>query len=115
MKTVLINKDGYLRSMYFPEANISIEISDEDYNKICCGKLNFNWRYINNEFVLEPLMTDKCLKDRRQIECFSIIDNRSPMWYNNLSQEHKDELNSWYQAWLDVTKTKVIPTKPEWL
>ena len=30
MKTVLINKNGYLRSMYFPEANISIQISDED-------------------------------------------------------------------------------------
>ena len=31
MKTVLINKDGYLRSMYFPEANISIEFLNYDY------------------------------------------------------------------------------------
>lgn len=53
------------------------------------------------------------IRNLRQ-ECFAII-NRGELWYNRLSESQKQELDDWYQAWLDVTETKVIPKKPEWL
>ena len=54
------------------------------------------------------------LRSQREKVCFPYI-NRGEMWYSRLSAEQKDELNTWYQAWLDVTSTKVIPETPEWL
>jgi hypothetical protein len=54
------------------------------------------------------------LRHKREKVCFPYI-NRGEMWYNRLSAEQKDELAVWYQAWLDVTNTKVVPQTPEWL
>ena len=54
------------------------------------------------------------LRQQREVECFSII-NRGQLWYNNLTAEQYDELQVWYRTWLDVTETKIIPNKPEWL
>lgn len=54
------------------------------------------------------------LRAQREEECFPTI-NRGQLWYNKLTQDQITQLNSWYQAWLDVTVTKIIPTKPSWL
>lgn len=54
------------------------------------------------------------LRRRREKQCFTII-NRGQVWYDRLTPEHRAELEAWYYAWLDVTKTRVIPKKPEWL
>lgn len=54
------------------------------------------------------------LRARRADECFSIV-NRGKLWYNCLTVEQLAELNDWYFKWLDVTETKTIPTKPDWL
>lgn len=54
------------------------------------------------------------LREMRANECFPIV-NRGQIWYDRLSAEQKNELDSWYQSWLDVTQTLTIPAKPEWL
>ena len=54
------------------------------------------------------------LRQQREVECFPII-NRGQLWYDTLTSEQRTELQEWYHAWLDVTETKVIPTKPSWL
>lgn len=54
------------------------------------------------------------IRKRRREECFPYI-NRGRLWYNKLSDYQLLELSRWYQAWLDATKTKKIPSKPEWL
>lgn len=54
------------------------------------------------------------LRERRQIECFSIVD-RSRLWYDTLTEAQIEELRTWYNAWLKVTETLVIPDRPEWL
>ena len=54
------------------------------------------------------------LRIRRDFECFSIV-NRGQVWYDKLTQEEKYQLSIWYQSWLDVTITNVIPNKPSWL
>nr|DAI09346.1 MAG TPA: hypothetical protein [Caudoviricetes sp.] len=54
------------------------------------------------------------LRYRRGTECFPYVD-RGEFWYAKLTNEQKEELQEWYQAWLDVTDTKEIPEKPTWL
>ena len=62
--------------------------------------------------------TDEEYKDylRREREriCFPVI-NRGAAWYARLTPEQNEELQAWYQAWLDVTETKVKPQTPEWV
>ena len=64
------------------------------------------------EIILELTVGD--LRYMRETQCFPII-NRGALWYDRLTAEQKEELNIWYQAWLDVTETKIIPDKPIWL
>jgi len=53
-------------------------------------------------------------RKRRDRECFPII-NRGNAWYNSLTQTQKDEIQVWYQEWLNITETLVEPIKPSWL
>ena len=56
----------------------------------------------------------KQLRFQRKEECFPII-NRGTLWYDLITPEQTAELKIWYQAWLDVTDTLIIPEKPLWL
>lgn len=64
----------------------------------------------------EDLRIDKLeeLRARRETECFPII-NRGKLWYDTLTQEQLQELTIWYELWLDVTTTLVVPLKPKWV
>ena len=66
---------------------------------------------MRNIVVEDPVYT---LREARERECFPII-NRGKLWYDLLTFEQLSELRAWYKAWLDVTETLIIPTKPEWL
>ena len=59
------------------------------------------------------LIIDGLRKQRKEI-CFPVI-NRGKLWYERLTNEQIGELRTWYQKWLDVTKTLIIPKEPEWL
>lgn len=54
------------------------------------------------------------LRYERMNECFPVV-NRGKLWYDTLTPQQLEELKKWYQQWLDVTKTKVIPERPKWL
>lgn len=54
------------------------------------------------------------LRRQREQDCFSVV-NRGKLWYNCLTDEQLAELNDWYFAWLNVTDTRCIPTRPTWL
>lgn len=115
MTSILINKDGYVLSPYFKDANIPVDVTDEEYEQTKTMPNGCVWRYLNGSLILEELLDANTLKSRREKECFRIVDNRSPMWWNKLTDEQKVELNNWYEAWLNVTETHIIPVKPEWL
>lgn len=80
------------------------------------------YKYENGHLVLDnnklQSVNDACIADKLRLKrdknCFPYI-NRGYLWYSKLTNEQKDELDSWYQAWLDVTETKSIPNAPEWL
>lgn len=54
------------------------------------------------------------IRERRANECFPII-NRGVIWYNRLTQEQHNELELWYQMWLDAPETGIIPITPAWV
>lgn len=56
----------------------------------------------------------KHLRRIRESECFEII-NRGKLWYNKLTTEQILELDEWYNKWLDVTETMIVPERPLWL
>lgn len=62
----------------------------------------------------EKMPEDELIRIRREEECFPII-NRGSLWYERLTDAQKEELEEWYQAWLDAPETKVVPEKPQWL
>ena len=61
------------------------------------------------------------IRNLRQ-ECFAII-NRGELWFDRLTDEQKQDLDDWYQEWLDITDkyvygidiNTIIPVKPSWL
>ena len=56
------------------------------------------------------------LRNQREEECFAIVD-RGTFWYeqNVNTEERKQEFEEWYNAWLNVTETLIVPEKPSWL
>lgn len=76
----------------------------------------------NGELVYDSQKEDRLrqeelleeLRERRKVECFAYMD-RGKFWYDSLTETQLEELNVFYEAWLRVTETLEIPTKPEWL
>lgn len=99
---------------YYVE-DCDIEIDDEKiYFCIYEGGVHVFYQSIKDEYEEEQLLIE--LRQRREHECFSVI-NRGNAWYliNVNTEDRQLELQEWYQSWLDVTETKVIPEKPEWI
>ena len=104
----VVNLNKYQEAWEFAEANnFTIKEIQADSN----GNRQF-------KIAEKPQPTEEevlaHLRNRRELECFSII-NRGRLWYNNLTSEQHDELAEWYRAWLDVTDTRVVPDKPNWI
>ena len=55
------------------------------------------------------------LREMRGKECFALVDGKSPLFWKRYNEEQEAQLDIWHQAWLDVTKTGVIPQKPDFL
>lgn len=92
----------------------NIDDFENNYHSYYLSKDN---TLVKSDDKLKEIETERELVDlrsQRETTCFSYI-NRGEMWYNRLSAEQKEELDVWYQAWLDVTSTRVIPEAPEWL
>lgn len=100
--------------------------NDHDFlNKIHIFDSNgvANYAYIDGQIIertnVEKMpdvlkLTRAELRRSRERKCFSIV-NRGAVWYDNLSDVQKNELQMWYQAWLDVTNTLSEPVTPSWL
>lgn len=114
--TVYINNLNYAESPFIRDATRKIEVSEEEYLKIqeISSSQAWLWDEEQQTFILTATPNHEALRFAREIECFNII-NRSPLWFNTLSSEQLQELQNWYQAWLDITETGNIPIKPEWL
>lgn len=98
------------------DENSRIEYSEEEFNELIdCDSIHYVDQ--NKETLLpeQMLLSDDIIRTIREKECFSLIDSKSKFWWENLSEEKLNELKTWYQAWLDITKTYKVPNKLEWL
>ena len=113
---VWINNLGYVKGPDVTNATIAIEVSTETKARLSSWPAGKLWKYNTeiNDFELVNSFSETDYRLLRATECFPIV-NRGIVWYNTLTSEQKEELNNWYQAWLDVTETLEIPQKPTWL
>lgn len=99
---------------------IEIDIDNFDFDDFL---MNYQaYKYDGNKIerddeqavIVQDENEKELLRVRRLKECFPII-NRGDMWYSTLSEDQRTELGVWYQEWLDVTETKIVPNMPSWL
>ena len=92
-------------------------IYKDENNKIVPPELAEYYKFVDYEgedVVRLQSPDDAFLRQLRAVHCFPVI-NRGKLWYDNLTEEQHQELDKWYEDWLNVTETKVIPDKPSWL
>ena len=97
----------------------TFELSEEEYDVGFDGKLYSETELQSDDYLARRNAFDNSialieLRNQREEECFSVI-NRGALWYDRLTEEQKQELSAWYQAWLDAPQTNVVPAKPAWL
>lgn len=97
----------------------TFELSEEEYDVGFDGKLYSETELQSDDYLARRNAFDNSialieLRHQREEECFSVI-NRGALWYDRLTEEQKQELSAWYQAWLDAPQTNVVPAKPAWL
>lgn len=121
---ISVNENGYVDG-YATIGGIvgGIEVSDpidEDWFAEHFEEFKYNpetgelIRDESREAALVNQRTAEELRIRRENECFPVI-NRGEMWYSLLTDEQKEELKSWYKAWLDVTETLSPPEPLAWV
>lgn len=121
---IILNEQGYVKDYAiigsFGLSSIFVEKPDnlEDFEQ------NYGSYYLSNNGILVKSQDQQNkidiqreldeLRQLREKSCFPIV-NRGILWYEKLTAEQKEELNAWYEAWLDVTETKVMPEPLVWL
>ena len=119
---VLLNEAGYVES-YALEGELLEAVECDPPEDIPVFETHFAaFRIRDGTLVMDKEQLDSMheaetlngYRQQREKDCFPII-NRGELWYDRLTDLQREELQLWYQAWLDVTKTQTIPVKPEWL
>ena len=121
---VILNEQGYVKAYAligsFGSDFVTVcepENLDDFENNYRSYYLSDGNMLIKNDDKLKEIEVDRelvHLRAQREKYCFPYI-NRGYLWYSKLTVVQKEELDSWYQAWLDVTETKVVPEIPAWL
>lgn len=120
---VILNEHGYVKAYAlvgsFGEPSVKVNVPEnlDDF------EINYGSYYLSDGVLVKSgdrqleLENERVLRDlrsQREKVCFPYV-NRGSLWYSKLTDAQREELETWYQAWLDVTETKVVPTAPEWL
>jgi hypothetical protein len=121
---VILNEEGYVKAYALvgdfgtPSIIVSnpedLNDFENNYGSYYLSEYNVLVKSDNKQKEIEDKMELVYLRDQREKACFSYV-NRGNLWYGKLSECQKEELDAWYQAWLDVTETRVIPEAPSWL
>lgn len=103
--------------MYYYLLNDNLPISSDEIQPGLTEISEYEYQYramhIESSIADTIDKVDMYRSIRSQV-CFPII-NRGQLWYDKLTDEQKEELSKWYNDWLNVTTTLVIPEAPEWL
>lgn len=122
---VYLNEDGYVYLHAMDEENIPegyIQVPDEDLDieHFLSHRECYKWEngtlvydQTHEEYVAQEVYKNN-MREMRRLVCFPVI-NRGTPWYNRLTQEQREEIDTWYQSWLDAPETMVVPDNPTWL
>lgn len=119
---ILIDENKYLTCFCIDaELENGIEVAEPDDLESFIDTFSA-YKYEDGNLILDEQklqsVNDICIADelrlKREKACFPII-NRGELWYSRLTADQKKELDTWYQAWLDVTDTNVLPDTLAWL
>jgi hypothetical protein len=109
--------DGtYSGKDYYIESGQPVRIPLEPVSPF--KKYTFN--YGNKMWEVDLVATERLIRQMRQ-SALSVVDKMNPIWYAELSEEKKQELRDYRQAWLDITDVEsfpiitTVPTRPSWL
>ena len=121
---VILNEHGYVKAYALIGGFGTPSLTVDEPANINDFEQNYRSYYLseNNTLVKSTVRFTEIVEERellrlrtmRDKECFPYI-NRGALWYNRLSDDQRVELDAWYGQWLDVTTTRVVPNKPEWL
>ena len=121
---VILNEQGYVHAYaligsFGSDAVAVNEPADlNDFEKNYCSyylsKGNVLVKSDSRQKEIEDQRELLSLRSLREKACYPVI-NRGELWYSRLTVDQKEELNTWYQAWLDVTDTRIVPESPDWL
>ena len=121
---VILNEQGYVKAYAligtFGSSSVTVDeptdINDfeENYRSYYLSEGNVLVKSNDKQKEIENQREATNFRSQRAKICFPVI-NRGELWYSKLSTEQKEELSAWYQAWLDVTETKIVPETPLWL
>lgn len=113
-RVVQWSHDDYMNELLFdiPDSIVPDDFEENAFFYLYKeGKLIFDGEY-KAKYEREQKVVD--LRYKRTEICFPVI-NRGEAWYRTLSDKQKEELQDWYQKWLDATETLIEPEPPEWL
>lgn len=121
---IILNEQGYVAAYAivgdFGTPSVAVdepENIDDFETNYHSYYLSDNGRLVKSNDKQKAIEEQRMLADlrlQREKVCFPYI-NRGALWYSRLTEEQRDEMNVWYQAWLDVTETKIVPQMPTWL
>ena len=120
---VILNEQGYVHEYALVGEFGTPSLVVDEPEDIVDFENNYGSYYIANGVLVKnhdkqvELEDERLLHDlrlQREKACFPYV-NRGYLWYSKLTDEQKSELADWYQAWLDVTDTKIVPEAPTWL
>lgn len=121
---VILNEQGYVKAYATIGSFGSHSITVNEPENLDDFEMNHRSYYLSEDGTLiksddrqKEIENERelvSLRFQREKVCFPYI-NRGYLWYGKLTDEQREELDVWYQAWLDVTETKVAPEAPEWL
>ena len=120
---VILNEQGYVKAYALVGSFASGFVTVDEPANIDDFENNYHSYYLSgNSLVkndekqheIEDNRVLSVLRSHREKVCFPYV-NRGYLWYSKLTEEQKEELELWYQAWLDVTETRVEPDMPRWL
>ena len=103
--------------MYYYLLNDNLPISSDEIQPGLTeiSEYEYQYRAMHIESsIADPIDKVDMYRSIRSQVCFPVI-NRGQLWYDKLTDEQKEELSKWYNDWLNVTTTLVIPEAPEWL
>ena len=121
---VILNEQGYVKAYALVGECGTPSVAVDEPTNLDDFETNYHSYYLSDDGRLiksddkqKEIEERRILVDLRALRekvCYPYI-NRGNLWYDKLSTERKEELAQWYQAWLDVTETRVIPETPIWL